>query len=405
MFSKAELKQAKQQSQDLHRTSDFFNALLLHEPGQEPPKPPADILPPEPHINGLTSAAKLDPISPYLQPPAPPPQQPLPEKPDAARPITADVNVQSLPKRSDAERTRSPMLLLSPKPDATSGQILSLVEALTSAKREIDSQGSRVKHLEDLLRQERKARESAEERARRLLDRSRALGGEPDGNVEEDVFDPPPENTAPPRHKQLSSDIGGSDSGVGSLELNPAFSSPSSLSSNSAEGPQVGFPMPPLEEKIDLLRREIDEMKLQMEKYRQRAEVAEESRDGLAEMVKRIRKGEAGANAEENTVARRQSSEISTQTETGSYADGHPETLEGRQGAPGSKSPLLANGRPVPSMKEVQDVQNAVKLALASSNQRNDRLMQSAPYASILGVVLIGVGIMSYLNGWQKVER
>lgn len=402
-----ELKQAKQQSQDLHRTSDFFNALLLHEPGQEPTKLPADILSPEPHINGLSSAAKLDPISPYLKPPAPPPQQPLPEKPDAARPIAADVNVQSSPKRSDAERTRSPMLLPPLQPDGTSGQILSLVEALTSAKREIDSQGIRVKHLEDLLRQERKARESAEERARRLLDRSRALGGEPDGNVEEDAFDPPPENTAPPGPKQPSSDIGESGSEVGRSEMNPAASSPSSLSSNGAQSPHVDFPMPRLEEKIDLLMREIDEMKFQMERYRQRAEVAEESRDGLAEMVERIRKGEAGANAEEGTVARRQSSEISTQTETGSYANAnsHPEPLEDRQGAPASKSPSRANGRPVPSMKEVQDLQNAVKSALALSNNRTDRLMQSAPYASILGVVLIGVGIMTYLNGWQKVER
>jgi hypothetical protein len=32
-------------------------------------------------------------------------------------------------------------------------------------------------------------------------------------------------------------------------------------------------------------------------------------------------------------------------------------------------------------------------------------LLQSAPYASILGVVLIGVGLMTYLNSWQKLEK
>jgi len=403
-----ELKQAKQQSQDLHRTSDFFNALLTHKPGQEPPQPPADFLPPEPHINGIPSAAKLDPISPYLQPPAPPPQQPLPEKPDAARPIAADLNVQSSPKRSDAERPRSPMVISPPKQDATSSQILSLVEALTSAKREIDSQGSRVKHLEDLLRQERKARESAEERARRLLDRSRALGAEPNGNVEEDAFDPPLENAVPPGNHDPNADIVKNDSKhteEESMELNPAPSSPSSLSSMSIESPQPENSTLRLQEKIELLVREIDEMKFLMEKYRQRAEVAEEARDGLVQMVDRIRKGEIGANADEGTVARRKSSEISTQTEAGVYANGHLEDLEDQQRVPASKSPSVTNGRPVPSIKEIKDLQTAVTSALASYDHPNDRLMQSAPYASILGVVLIGVGIMAYLNGWQKVER
>ena len=401
------MKQAKQQSQDLHRTSDFFNALLAHEPGQEPPKPTTDILPHEPHINGITSPAKLDPTSPYLQPPAPPPQQPLPEKPDAARPIAADLNIQSSPKRGDAERPHSPMMISPPRPDATSSQILSLVEALTSAKREIDSQGSRVKHLEDLLRQERKARESAEERARRLLDRSRALGGEPDGNVEEDAFDPP-ETTVAHVDKNAISDIAQNDSdhaNEGSLELKPNLSTSSSLSSKSTENPQLESPTPRLQEKIDLLVREIDEMKLQMENYRQKAEVAEESRDSLVQMVDRIRKGEVGANADEGSVSRRKSSEISTQTETRVHANGHLEDLEDQQQVSGPKSPSEANGRLIPSMKEVQDLQNAVTSALTSSDRPNDRLMQSAPYASILGVVLIGVGIMAYLNGWQKVEQ
>lgn len=402
-----ELKQAKQQSQDLHRTNDFFNALLSHEPGQEPPKPPAEILPPEPHTNGISSATKLDPLSPYLQPPAPPPQQPLPEKPDAARPATADINLQSSPKQSDAEQPRSPMVISPSKPDAASSQILSLVEALTSAKREIDSQGNRVKHLEDLLRQERKARESAEERARRLLDRSRALGGEPDGNVEEDAFNPPQENMVLSENTQPNGKItenSSDDTEEGSLVVNPAPSQPPSLAGTSTESPQIDFSTIRLQEKLDLLVREIDEMKLQMEKYRQRAEVAEETRDGLVQMVERIRQGEVGGNADKNTDARRESSEISTQTETGIHANGHLEPLEDHQNDPASKS-SLANGRPVPSIREVQDLQSAVTSALASSNYRNDRLMQSAPYASILGVVLIGVGIMTYLNGWQKVER
>ena len=162
----SELKQAKQQSQDLHRTSEFFGALLTLQPGEKAPKPTSDRLVEEPQTNGHPLPPKIDPMSPFSQPPAPPPQQPLPEKPDAARANNHDSFTQPSLKRSTTEKPTLGMS--SPTKNESSSQILSLVEALTSAKKEIDSQGDRVKQLEDLLRQERKARESAEERARRL---------------------------------------------------------------------------------------------------------------------------------------------------------------------------------------------------------------------------------------------
>ncbi len=46
--------------------------------------------------------------------------------------------------------------------------------------------------------------------------------------------------------------------------------------------------------------------------------------------------------------------------------------------------------------------------SIATTFAKRDRakmLEQSAPYASMLGVVLIGVGIMAYLNGWQKMDK
>ena len=43
-------------------------------------------------------------------------------------------------------------------------QILSLIESLNDAKRQIESQGSKVKELEDMLKQERQAREAAEDK-------------------------------------------------------------------------------------------------------------------------------------------------------------------------------------------------------------------------------------------------
>jgi hypothetical protein len=65
----------------------------------------------------------------------------------------------------------------------------------------------------------------------------------------------------------------------------------------------------------------------------------------------------------------------------------------------------LQNGN-VDPVVQFNDLERAVATALASkSYDRNEMLLQSAPYASILGVVLIGVGLMTYLNSWQKLEK
>ncbi len=62
------------------------------------------------------------------------------------------------------------------------------------------------------------------------------------------------------------------------------------------------------------------------------------------------------------------------------------------------------------SADELLQLSKAVSAALGrkttpASGERSrtqEQLVQSAPYASILGVVLLGVGMMAYLNGWQK---
>ena len=296
------------------------------------------------------------------------------------------------------------------KLDAPSSQIMSLVEALTSAKKEIDSQGDRVKHLEDLLRQERKARESAEERARRLLDRSRALGVLDSGNVEEDAFNPPAD-VASSTERDLPNGYEADDEGISSGKRDPIPESTSASLMSSANGErqdgilETNMVVSSMQEKLDILMREIDETKSQMEKYRRRAEDAEEARDGLAQMVERIRRREIDVKENDRTGERRNSSEDFTQTETDAYADDQDEISEAQNNAMKSKASSELNGSLTQSRKELQDLQIAAASALARSNHRTDRLMQSAPYASMLGVVLLGVGMMAYLNGWQKVER
>ncbi|MCJ1381474.1 hypothetical protein MMC17_004585 [Xylographa soralifera] len=405
-----ELKQAKQQSQDLNRTGDFFHALLAHEPGQELPKSPPGIFPSEPPKNDVPIQSKGDPMSPFSQPPAPPPQQPLPEKPDVTRSNITDSNIQLPLKRMESERTHTSVASSPIRSEPTSSQILSLVEALTSAKRQIDHQGNSIKHLEDLLRQERKARETAEERARRLLGRSKGNDNAEEGNVEEDAFDPPSEDTISVIGIQpngYEADDEGRQFGKRSpkSKSSPASPAGAALGDLQRDTQEIDTSTTRLQERLDLMVREMHEMKQHMEDYKRRAEGAEEERNSLAEMIKKIRKGDVGVKAVEFVSDTRKNSETSTQTEVGSHANGHDEHPRAPNGALVSKSFSNLNNAPIRSMKDVQELQDALKTALEASSDRNGRFMQSAPYASMLGVVLIGVGIMTYLNGWQKLER
>ena len=361
-------------------------------------------------MNGIPHPSQLDPMSPFSQPPAPPPQQPLPEKPDGSRSMQAEpVDVPSL-KKVGAERPRSGENFSPTKLEASSSQILSLVEALTSAKREIDSQGDRVKHLEDLLKQERKARESAEERTRRLLEaRSRGVGDDEAYSVEEEAFNPPPESVVQddqtlPNGYEADDEGHNRDGKV--VVLNSLPSSPSrSIENLQRDTTEADASTSRLQERLELMVREMDEMKLQMEKYRRRAEGAEDEKRGLLDLVERIRDGETDASTVKMSGLRQMSTEMATQTE------GHPSssTEEGnslpKSYASGGKDSSHQNGKAIESIDNLHDLHKAVTTALAHSNPHHSMLTQSAPYASMLGVVLIGVGIMTYLNSWQKVER
>lgn len=275
----------------------------------------------------------------------------------------------------------------------TSNQVLSLVEALSSAKKELDSQGARMKALEDMLQQERSARESAEERARRLEDQKRVSET---GTVVEDAFEPSPEGS-----KEQSNDVRPGD---GNQDSEPtrtwqATKTPEELSKDTANAAASAAR---LQQRVEMMVVEMDEMKKQMEKYKKRAESAEEetvsTRKTLAEMIEKIRRD--GASKDAQGVARRRSMEIATQTEICTETDketSHADTLL-------MKAVGGENGHAI-SPGELAQLERAMTTALARSPNATDRLSQSAPFASMLGVVLIGVGLMTYLNGWQKLER
>lgn len=364
-------------------------------------------------MNGIPPPANADPISPFSHPPAPPPQQPLPEKPDMAALIIPDAALlQPQLQRTDTERPRSGMSSPSqvePQPS----QILSLVEALKTAKREIDSQGDRVKHLEDLLDEERKARKSAEEKARRLLKghHPSKVNGHVTGAVDENAFEPAPELSE-------NCDVGLSNGYHNTDDLEERLSDASSVLSHSTlKAPeelhsgtkQVEVTTSRLQERLDLMVREMDEMKVTMESYKHRAETAEEERNTLRDMVQNPA---SGALSNGTAIGRATTgSDDDTSDMIPSDSESQAATSSERRISM-SEQYARANGSASGSagmLPDLKELERTVSSVLQKTQPRDQRgsingtlAMQSAPYASMVGVVLIGVGIMTWLNGWQR---
>lgn len=415
MMLQSELKQAKQQSQDLHRTSEFFGALLTGQPEEKVAKPTSERSTEEPQTNGHPVPPRMDPMSPFSQPPAPPPQQPLPEKPDASHSNNHNAFTQPSLKRTVTEK---PILgLSSPDKTESSSQILSLVEALTSAKREIDSQGDRVKQLEDLLRQERKARESAEERARRL-ENPQPTHVDGDGTSgKRSIWDDSDEHL-----KQWRSDRSSNPDPVAPIDGSPTSSEaapsqpPSQIQTPEDIHKQtaaVDASTSHLQQRLDLMLAEMDEMKAHMERYKRRAELAEvesvSARKTLAQMVESIRAADPNTTDKNIRPHLPDGAVVDADTNADLTANTH---LVNDLTAAIIRSSGLPNGTPgkgTDAESQQQQLLQAVATALATRDQQavsaDERLYKGAPFASMFGVVLIGVGIMTWLNGWGKVER
>lgn len=331
---------------------------------------------------------KVDHLSRFSDPPAPPPQQPLPEKPDAPpRHSPSDQVVSHSPlRRSDTEK---------PKPSAAgsspitrdSSQIITLVEALATAKKEIDSQGARVKELEDMLHRERAARENAEERARKL-----ELSPVKDPKLESEIeaaFEPPPE-----QDDQAAPEDGGNIRSLGTDGSETAIGTeqPSEIDADSQ--PPV-LPADNLQQRLDAMVAEMGQMKQQLSEYKQRAETAEgekvNARKTLAEMIERYRheRVETSGDKSKEQLLERDIDGIPTPGTDGAISSKKLESFVARE-------PMPSN-----NLKELE----SAATAFAKQRHRSNVMDHSAPYASMLGVVLLGVGIMAYLNGWQKIEK
>ena len=233
----SELKLARLQAEDLQHTENYVTAVL-HD---QKPLPPT-----HPLLVDSTSQADKKTRSPS-EPPAPPPQQPLPKRPDgdSVRPA-GSLSTQPVFRRMNTERPKDSDAIL-PITTESNSQILSLVDALSAAQKQISTQSARLKQMEEALSMEREARSHAEELVVKLESSTRVASTQ-DGNAKSTKPCDSKSSTSDPQHWQ---------------------------------------------HQFEQLKAEVTRMRTEMQQHRQRAEAAEDdskrSRNTLQAMVENIR--------------------------------------------------------------------------------------------------------------------
>ncbi|KXG48741.1 uncharacterized protein PGRI_026110 [Penicillium griseofulvum] len=385
-----ELKSAKQQTTDLSQADEFLTTIM--KPGYAEKE---KLIKPSPlensahrQINGRPKMPRVDSFSRFSEPPAPPPQQPLPEKPDALS-RSASESFSPL-KRSDTEKpksgTGSPV-------SRDSSQILNLIEALSSAKREIETHGTRVKELENMLFQEQAARKLAEDKVNELEMRS-ALDAR-EVKVENGTV-PPSEDAVDGKKEQGDAEA--------TVQVNGIHPPETPAPDDSKADAPVEDKTAELQARLESMMEEMAEMRKQMSSFKDRAEKAEnettESRKSLNEMIETLQQERA-----EKELAT--ALEEKTDTHDGEPRSGlskhllvSDDTLTDSK----TKSPATHGLDPVTSQNKDVDAATAAT-AFATQRYRSNYVEEASPYASMFGVVLLGVGLMAYLNGWQKMDK
>ncbi|QDS68449.1 hypothetical protein FKW77_010816 [Venturia effusa] len=394
----AEFKAAKQQSQDLQRTAQYIDSMLSAE---QPSAKKESAQKPSSIDKGKGLSSMKDNLKTrFSEPPAPPPQAPLPEKPDIGSQRTvAGNNIASSPisfGRSDTEKPKigssspvRPASFTSSEVPATASQIANLVDALTKAKHEVEVQSMRLREVEDALVQERVKREDAEEKAKRLekeKDRS---------SLDAHHLQPPPS----PATEESSTPIE-DESQEDKLEK---------LEQTKNEK---------LQERLDALLAEFNGFKSMAEQWRQDKLLAEKERDqerkerkSLAELVEQMRSQEAErAEQEKKSEAkrerRRSRSAAASNGSATKAADGTEESVSkdskngDKTNVSGSKD-VESNGHPVVHQAHAQGSDQSDTQELV---RRSKYMTHTAPVLSAFSVVVLGMAIMALVNNMQRGE-
>lgn len=365
---------ARLQAQDLTRTSQFVNTLLSKDDIKDLERPEAPEPPkPSPLANGHGMPFRSDPKTRFSDPPAPPPQQPLPEKPD----------VPSL-KRGPTERPKSGPPNSSPVRQDHLSQVIQLTEALNDVRRVMDSQSARMHDLEIMLQSEREKRELAEDLAKRLEESASShLNGsaKPDGpeQAADDAIIREGDSASEPEEPRPDP----------IPEADPAVEVASAL-----------------QQRIDTMDEQMREVRDQMEQWKQRCELAEAERDAdrktLAEMVVQLRAEEARRVAlqeSRRSRSRKRRSELPVDGQDGS------EGAASRVANDAIDTPEDATATPADDLGDGPTLSRANTITPLHPRQattlQDHQLQAGLPYVSMLGVVLLGMGMMAFINGWQ----
>jgi hypothetical protein len=272
-------------------------------------------------------------------------------------------------------------------------QLSTLNEALTSAKKEIESQGVRLRDLEAMLTEERRAREDAEERANRLERESTKELHEQD-------------------LQHTNGDIHGTESDVLETEERVIGLENGSASPGAAETTSR------LQQRLEMMVTEMNEMKQQMERYRERAETAEADRKSLAEMIETIRRDNARASSREARRRSRSNSRLTGETASSSN-DGSEDDNDAEEGEitiikdknldeDGTEELLrranMSNGHTAGHNSEKSSAKPSNAL-ITQQYGRSDLMYHGGPVGAIVTVVAIGVAVMAMLNQYPKAER
>ncbi|OAA36663.1 cytoplasm to vacuole targeting Vps64 [Metarhizium rileyi] len=388
----SEMRNARLQAQDLSRTNQFVITLLTKEDVKdleklEVPEQAKQQQPLQPSMNGGIPF-RSDPKTRFSEPPAPPPQQPLPEKPD----------VPSL-KRGPTERPKSGPPNSPAVRQENLSQIIQLTEALNNAKRDIDTQTARMRELEEMLQKEREARELAEDLAKRLeASANMQMNGSvttpttdvtmtdvPESIAEEEVAEPSISKSVPEEAKLLQEEDTAAKEVAASLQC-----------------------------RIDTMGEQMKDMREQLEQWKHRCESAESERDkntqSLADMVIELRaEGAKRMVAEERRRSR--SRKRSIESKAGMTVQEAPGTAPSNSEAADKAIPPTHTHGIDPDDGPILSRTNTIT-PLSSQRgfaSRDQSFQEGLPYASMIGVVLIGMGLMAYINGWQspppRIER
>lgn len=299
-----------------------------------------------------------------------------------------------MPPKLKSEKTAKP------EPAHPPAQLPSLINTLAKVQKELEAKTARVKDLEDALKREKSAREVAEDRAAQLetasvkgASRERPLGEFEaekvlaDEKAEMDDADTICGDNEKSLDGQSMDDEIHLEDGILEVKVDP-----SALAAAEAANR--------LQRRVEEMMLELQSAKAEIEAYKLRTEAAEEenakTRKTLAEMVEDIqRKEEARKARERQSGSQTESVDVRNAGMQSCVDMAHDEIMETAINGTVKQSDIvkkLPNGAAIAP----EDL-TRTSLVLSKRN--------AAPYVSIIGVMLLGVGMMAVLNSWQKGER